>query len=109
MAGTVMAVAAVAVLFPDTVSFVAVTVTELVTLLGAVDGAVARILTTAVSPGAKVGIVTLAVLFVPDVTVPAAVDPINDVPETKVTPVGNVSTTLTNVAVEGPLFVTFIV
>ena len=109
MAGRVRAVAAEAVLFPAAVSFVAVTVTVFVTLLGAVVGAVARIVTTAVSPGAKVGMVTLAVLLAPEATVPAVVDPINDVPETNTAPAGSVSTTLTAVAVDGPLFVTFIV
>ena len=93
----------------ETESLAAVTVTVLVTLVGAVDGAVARMITTAVSPGAKVGIVTLAVLFAPEATVPAVVEPITDVPETKVTPVGKLSTTLTEVAVDGPLLVTFIV
>ncbi len=65
--------------------------------------------TTAVSPGARVGMVTLAVLFAPEATVPAAVEPIVEVPETKVMPVGKLSTTLTEVAVDGPLLVTFIV
>ena len=91
------------------VSFAAVTVTVLVTLLGAVVGAVARMIITAVSPGANVGIVTFAVLFAPEATMPAAVVPISEVPETKTAPAGNVSTTLTEVAVDGPLFVTFMV
>ena len=107
--GAVIAVAADAVLFVLTESLVAVTVTVLVMLLGAVVGAVARIVTTAVSPGAKVGMTTFAVLLDPDATVPAVAEPISDVPETKTAPVGNVSTTLTDVAVDGPLLVTFIV
>ena len=109
IAGTVIAVAAVDVLLPNAISFVAVTVTVLVTLLGAANGAVARIRTTAVSPGAKVGMVTLAVLLVPEATVPAFVVPIKEVPDTNVAPAGSVSTTLTEVAVDGPLFVTFMV
>ena len=104
-----MAVAAVAALLLETVSLVAVTVTEFVTLPRVDAGAVARIVTTAVSPGANVGMVTFAVLLEPAATVPAAVEPISDVPETKRTPVGRVSTTLTDVAVDGPLLVTFIV
>ena len=104
-----MAVAAVAMLLPETVSLVAVTVTVFVTLPGVDAGAVARIVTTVVSPGAKVGMLTLALLFEPAATVPAAVEPMSDVPEIKVTPDGRVSTTLTDVAVDGPLFVTFMV
>ena len=104
-----MAVAAVAELLLETVSLVAVTVTVFVTLPGVDAGAVARIVTTAVSPGDNVGMVTLAVLFEPEATVPAEVEPISDVPETKITPDGRVSTTLTEVAVDRPLFVTFMV
>ncbi len=100
---------AVEVLLVETVSFAAVTVTVFVTDPVAVAETVARIVTTAVCPGAKVGMVTVAELFAPDVTVPAAVDPMSDVPLTKVTPVGRVSATATDVAVDGPLFVTFIV
>ena len=104
-----MAGAAGAMLLPETVAWVGVTVTVFVMLTGVDDGAVERIVTTVVSPGAKVGIVTLAVLLEPEATVPAEVEPISDVPEIKVTPDGRVSTTLTEVAVDRPLFVTFTV
>ena len=95
-----------ALLFVDTVSLVAVTVTVFVMLPELVTGTDARMVTTAVSPGARVGIVTLAVLLAPEATVPAVEDPMTEVPETKVKPVGKVSTTETDVAVDGPLFVT---
>ena len=99
-------VVAVALLLVETESFTAVTVTVLVMFPVEVEDAVARMVTTADSFGANVGMTTLAVLFAPDETVPAGVLPISDVPETNVTPAGNVSTTFTDVAVEGPLFVT---
>lgn len=107
--GAVSAVEAVEVLFVETVSFAAVTVTVFVTVPVAVADTVPRIVTTAVSPGASDGMVTVAVLLAPDATVPAAVDPMREVPLTNVTPDGRVSETATEVAVDGPLFVTFIV
>jgi hypothetical protein len=104
--GSVKVDVAEALLFVDTVSLVAVTVTVFVMFPELVTGTDARIVTTAVSPGAKVGIVTFAVLLEPDATVPAVDEPMTDVPETKVKPVGSVSTTETDVAVDGPLLVT---
>jgi hypothetical protein len=105
-AGNVTVVVAEALLLVETESLAAVTVTVLVMFPVEVVATVARIVTIADSPGANAGMTTLAVLFAPDETVPAGVEPINEVPETNVTPVGNVSATFTVVAVEGPLFVT---
>lgn len=95
-----------ALLLVETESFAAVTVTVLVMFPVEDVATVARIVTIADSPGANAGMTTLAVLFAPDETVPAGVEPIKDVPETNVTPVGKVSATFTVDAVEGPLFVT---
>ena len=105
-AGNVTVVVAEALLLVETESLAAVTVTVLVMFPVEVAATVAWIVTIADSPGANVGMATLAVLFAPEETVPAGVVPISDVPETNVTPVGNVSATFTVVAVEGPLFVT---
>ena len=87
-------------------SFAAVTVAVLEILPSTLAPTEVRIVTTAVSPGLRVGIVTDAVPLVAE-TVPAVVEPMSEVPLTKVNPVGKASLTCTLVAVDGPEFVTF--
>ena len=87
-------------------SFAAVTVAVLEILPSTLAPTEVRIVTTAVSPGLRVGIVTDAVPLVAE-TVPAVVEPMSEVPLTKVNPVGKASLTCTLVAVDGPELVTF--
>jgi hypothetical protein len=98
-------VTAALVLFAAFVSFAAVAVAVLEMFPVTVTETVARIVTTAVSLGLSVGMVTDAVLPVAD-TVPAVVPPIVEVPDTNVNPAGKTSLTAMLVAVEGPEFVT---
>ena len=93
-----------------TLSLAAVTVTEFVTFPRTATPTRATRVTAAVSPGTREGIVTLAeALLVPGMRFVGAPPPMAKLPDTNVTPVGSVSTNAIDVAVEGPLFVTFMV